>query len=161
MNCSHGWKKPQRISGYRTSRPWRENLHPCWENQVSQEVKGRSRYPPQNQEALTASHSRACSSSSLHIPSMILALSETAYTVSCLLHSLQDSGTKSCSRMAPGGFFSLVMTLMLLLLALNLGVVLAEGKVLSQWEWVITWTQAPKSAVLRRGPYRAGAEMGQ
>lgn len=32
----------------------------------------------------------------------------------------------------PWRFFSLVMTLMLLLLALNLGVVLAEGKVLSQ-----------------------------
>lgn len=51
------------------------------------------------------------------------------------------------------------MTLMLLLLVLIFSVFLAE--VLSHWEWVITWTQAPKPAVLRRGLYRAGAEMGQ
>lgn len=61
----------------------------------------------------------------------------------------------------PWKFFCLAMTLMLLLLVLIFGVFLAEGNVLSHWEWVITWTQAPKPAVLRRGLYRAGAEMGQ
>lgn len=91
--------------------------------------------------------------SSLHIPGMILADHVHRLILATFPTAQRDQRLPQDD---PWKFFCLAMTLMLLLFDLILGVVLAEGKVVSQCEM-----GNHMDRVLRSRPYRAGAEMGQ
>lgn len=119
---------------------------------MSQEAQGRSRCPQYHPwyfplQGLVQAHP-----SSLHLPDMV-----PANCVHCLMLAAFPAAQRDqkLPQDGPWKFFCLAMTLVLFLLVLILGVVLAEGKVVSRWDM-----GDHMDLVLRSGPYRAGTDMG-